>query len=183
MKKLLFSALLLTSIANANTLDMNMSVTDLDTFGNRTYSTLVSRVTFNSEIQHDLSIDDDIYFQNGKQVLEAEIDKTEAFCKIDTDVDEGTLFSNERINIEGNNLTIKYGMKRAISDVDVRVSIKNNEIEYRIDFLQSGVMKPTDVIDELECVTPILAGKDITIQDIVDIMGNRISIDLVDVEQ
>jgi hypothetical protein len=183
MKKMIASLLVLSSVsAVANTMD-SFKIHALDTKSKTNYTSLITRVEFNKNLTLDLSQDDDLYFQNGKTIQESEVDKSQSYCQLDTDVEDNNRdYEAQYISVKNGQLLMKKGLIRAIERVDVTPKFEENRIEYDIEFIRSVVKSTNEVVDELECSVPMSTKKALTVKDVKEITGNAFSFDILNLE-
>ena len=183
MKKMIASLLVLSSVsAIANTMD-SFKIHALDTKSKTNYTSLITRVEFNKNLSLDLSQDDDLYFQNGKVVQEREVDKSQSFCQLDTDIEDiNRDYDAQYVSVKDGQLLMKKGLIRAIERVDVTPKLEEGRIEYDIEFIRSIVKSTNEVIDELECSIPTSIKKALTVKDVKEITGNAFSFDILNLE-
>jgi hypothetical protein len=182
MKKMITSLLLLSSVS-ALAYDMDsMKIHGLDTKSKSNYTSLITRVTLNKDLSLDLSQDDDLYFQNGKVVKEEDIDESQSFCQLDTDVEKDN-YTAQNTSVNNGILLMKKGLIRAIESVNVTPNFDKELIEYDINFIRSVVKSTNEAVDELECSVPMTIKKVLTVKDVKEITGNAFSFDILNIER
>lgn len=183
-KTLVLAGILATLSSQASIVSERSKIHEIDTLKNSNYKSLITRVKFEKDLKVDLSNDDDIFFQNGVVITEADLDKTQAYCEIDTDLDDDNSFSSDKIIVTNTQqVTFKKGFIRAIDKVDVSPKLEKGYIEYDIDFISSTVESNREILDELECRVPLSITKTLTVGEVLNITGNYFSFDIIDIEQ
>lgn len=183
-KTLVLAGILATLSSQASVVSERSKIHEIDTLKNSNYKSLITRVKFEKDLKVDLSSDDDIFFQNGVVITEADLDKTQAYCEIDTDLDDDNSFSSDKVIVTNTQqVTFKKGFMRAIDKVDVSPKLEKGYIEYDIDFIGSTVETNREILDELECRVPLTVTKTLTVGEVLNITGNYFSFDIIDIEQ
>tara|TARA_Y100000768_G_scaffold384873_1_gene369784 strand:+ start:1323 stop:1874 length:552 start_codon:yes stop_codon:yes gene_type:complete len=154
LSKLFFIFVILIQATQARDLSLNFSVGYIDGLNNPAYTSEYHGIEFTSEMNHDFTVDDDIYFQNGKQVLMNEIIEGQARCAFDTDHVSGNIgYSDPFIEITPRNLSIKAGFKSLVEFKDIYIDWDRRLVVYKFDLINSRPLG--DMLDNLSCKFPM----------------------------
>lgn len=182
MKKTMTTIALLsafTAFASESVLDESTKLTDLNYYTAQS-STHIARIKLLKNISVDINQDDDLYFQSGSIVKESNVDKSQPFCEIDTDIEKD--FNGSNFTMSNGILNLSKGFMRSIEDVDVLPKFEENRIEYDIGFASLNNQPKAQALDELECSFPLSIKRIPTLKDLYSITGNAVTVEVIVIE-
>jgi hypothetical protein len=134
-------------------------------------------ILFKKELIVKFREDDDIYFQNGVQVLSGEFNNQQIFCSIDTDIElEYIGYKDQYLEITASEFIIRPGFQIPIFNRTSDANLIDGRIFFELDLGDKNGNKYHNALDNLDCMFPFSFGKNPTVGDFYRETGDLFSI-------
>lgn len=131
-------------------------------------------IVFEDDIVFNYRIDDDIYFQNGRLRSKEKVNFSEAFCFLDSDINNKDIgYQTKYLKLTNTQLIIEAGFQIPIYHEYTELIISENIAFYAFKLRPEG--RPNlDILDHLKCFYPPSLGFP-TVGDITKVLDGALS--------